>query len=121
MKQTKHNRTINRQKLTRPQLEAELKEGVRQAVFAGYSALLKARKSTPAFHPNAEQTVLDCHPAVFAVERRMGVETAVCLHNVSNQTVKINLPTTGKNMLTGEELPQTVKLNGYESVWIEAE
>ncbi|MEM7333259.1 MAG: sugar phosphorylase, partial [Chloroflexota bacterium] len=65
VRQTQHNRTINRQKLTKAQLETEIKNGRRYAIFSGYSAFLKARKKCTAFHPNAQQTVLALHPAVF--------------------------------------------------------
>ncbi len=114
---TGHNRTINREKLDKPTLESELQDGIRQAVFSGYSALLKARKSTAAFHPNAPQAILNLHPAVFAIQRGTDEETAVCLHNVSADSVSLTLPSKGKNLLTSENVQSNTALKPYETIW----
>jgi sucrose phosphorylase len=94
--QTGRNRTINREKLDRAALEAELaRPGRRREVFEGYTRLLRARASTPAFHPLGGQRVLDCGEAVFGLQRWSpeGGAHAVCLHNVSGepQTVELAL------------------------------
>lgn len=118
-RQTQQNRTINRQKLDQKALQQELKGGLRQLVFSRYSALIAARQSTAAFHPNADQTILRLHPAIFGIERRMGHKTAVCLHNVSDQTLQLTLPAKGKDLLLGKEVPQHMTLNGWEVLWYE--
>ena len=96
---TGHKRTINRQKCERAQLEAELADqtSLRHLIFSRYAQQLKARASSPAFHPHASQRVLTkgLQPAVFGVWRSApaGGEQVLCLHNVSNarQPVEIAL------------------------------
>lgn len=112
-----HNRAINRQKFERDVLEAELQDGFRQTVFAGYTDLIKARRSSRAFHPNASQTILNLHTAVFAIVREGEGETAVCLHNVSNQPVTLQLAHGGTNLLNGNPVPAEIELNAYATLW----
>lgn len=85
------NRRINRQKMTRVELEAELLEerSVRAGVFGGYRRLLGARRNQPAFHPCGEQRVLACDPRIFTVLRTSpdGGERVLCVHNVSNEAL----------------------------------
>jgi glucosylglycerate phosphorylase len=80
-------RAINRQKLDWRTLEMELRRpGSRRAsVFQSCARLLRARASTPAFHPGAPQTVLDLGDPIFGVVRRdpASGEPVVCLHNLS--------------------------------------
>jgi len=87
VKQTGRNRTINRQKLERAALEGELADraSLRHQVFTRYAQLLKARASSPAFHPHGRQRVIECGEAVFAVLRLSpdGGERVLCLQNVS--------------------------------------
>ena len=89
--QTGHNRTINRRKFQRAHLEATLADptSIPHQVFTRYTHLIRARTSTPAFHPNAAQTVLDVHPALFAFVRTAGdgAQRVLCIHNVSNAPV----------------------------------
>ncbi|MFQ5419268.1 MAG: hypothetical protein ACE5EY_02780 [Anaerolineae bacterium] len=61
MAQTGRNRTINRQKLERAQLEQELADvsSLRYAVFTGYANLLRQRTRHPAFHPNGGPEILN--------------------------------------------------------------
>lgn len=84
-------RTINRQKLERPELERELRDpGSRRArVFARFARLLRARRASPAFHPSARQTLLSLDDRLFAVlrEDRQAGEAVLCLHNLSNRRV----------------------------------
>jgi sucrose phosphorylase len=83
------NRTINRQKLQRQQLEAELADpmGLRHTIFSGFLNLLQQRRAHPAFHPHGGQKLLDVHPAILAVLRSSpdGRFSILCLHNVSDQ------------------------------------
>src|SRR5574341_323574 len=71
VKQTGRNRSINRQKLERAALAGELADpaSLRRRVFTRYAQLLKARASSPAFHPHGRQRVIGCGEAVFAVLR----------------------------------------------------
>ena len=87
LRQTQQNRTINRQKLDRAALEADLADprSLRAMVFERYRQLLALRAQRPAFHPNGEQEILDLAPGVFAVLRRSrdSQQEMLCLHNVT--------------------------------------
>ena len=69
--ETGQNRTINRRKFRRTELEASLLDpaSVPHQVFRRYEQLIRARIAEPAFHPNASMQVLDLTPAVFAFVR----------------------------------------------------
>ncbi len=121
---TGRNRTINREKCRFDRLEAELADPVslRAGVFARYGHLLSARANCAAFHPHGGQTILDVHPAVFALERiSPDAHThALCLHNVSAQSVTfVTDYKSGTDLFSGEMFtsPQ-VTLQAYQILWI---
>jgi glucosylglycerate phosphorylase len=93
--QTGRYRTINRQKLTRAELEAALADphSLRHRVFTAYRHLLQQRAGQPAFAPAAEQQVLFVDPALFCLLRwaENGRSPLLCLHNVTNQTQTVSL------------------------------
>ncbi len=93
--QTGINRRINRQKLSLAELDADLGDAhsLRTRVFGRYRALLKTRRSHPAFHPQAEQRILTGDGRVFAVLRTAapGRGWVLCLHNVANALVTLEL------------------------------
>lgn len=86
-------RRINREKLARARLEAELAEpaSLRHRVFTGLRALLLLRRGHPAFAPAARQTVLDLDPRVFAVRRESaeGGDRMLCLHNTGAEEISV--------------------------------
>ena len=92
-KQTGRARTINRQKLQRDDLEAELVDpaSLRGRIFNGCCHLLRQRRSLPAFHPNGAQMILDLHEALFCLLRESpdGQAQVLCLHNVSDQQLAL--------------------------------
>lgn len=94
--QTGRRRTINRQKLVRSQLDAELARprSLRRQVFAGYCQMLNARRRHPAFDPYGRQEVLELAPEVFAVWRapRRSERAVLCLQNVANRDVSVRVP-----------------------------
>ena len=87
---THHNRTINRQKLERANLENELAHtnSLCSRVFARYHQLLLQRAASSAFHPHGGQEILDAGRGVFAVRRISpdGAQQVACLQNVTAQT-----------------------------------
>lgn len=87
---TNHNRTINRQKLERADLESKLADpkSLRAQVFGRCCQLLFLRSACTAFHPHGGQEILDMGRNVFAVLRRSpNVDKHVlCLQNVTAQT-----------------------------------
>jgi sucrose phosphorylase len=60
VKQTGHNRTINRRKFGSAELRAilESEESAQRRVFDGYRQMLKTRIEQPAFHPDGQQQVI---------------------------------------------------------------
>lgn len=84
---TGRNRTINREKVARAAIEAELADpaALRAEVFSRYRALLLQRAANPAFHPNGGQAILRMGKSIFAVLRTSpdGARRTLCLHNVT--------------------------------------
>jgi sucrose phosphorylase len=62
-------------------------------VARGMRRLVRQRIEQPAFHPNAEQTVLDLGPSVFGLYReRIGVQHLVALTNACDREVRVRVP-----------------------------
>lgn len=104
-------RRINRQKLTRGELEAELArpDSLRARVFAGMCDLLKQRRANRAFAPNVRQRVVELDARVFALIREPeGGAAMLCLHNMSDVSVKLPV---------GRGLAQARELSPYEIRW----
>ncbi len=124
VKQTGRNRTINREKCQFDELQNQLADenSLRFKVFKRYSQLLKARSSSPAFHPHGTQVVLNLHPSVFAIERISpdGKSRVLCLQNVSEK--KLSFTTNYKSatdLLTGHEIQiSNLTLEPYQVLWI---
>ena len=89
-------RRINRQKLTRAELERDLAspDSLRTQVFKGIRALLHARGASAAFHPSGRQEILAADPRLFALLRtsRDGRETVLCVQNISASAVDTSIP-----------------------------
>jgi len=92
-------RRINRQRLALSDLERELDDpgSRRSRVFNGLSQLLRQRQASPAFQPTAPTEVLALDPRVFALRRTSsdGKREALCLHNVSAETLNVSGETLG--------------------------
>lgn len=124
VKQTGHNRAINREKCQFDAMERDLANGhsLRSKVFTRYCQLLKARNDTSAFHPCGTQRILESHPSVFAIERISPDETShvLCLHNTSGN--KITVETEQKpasDLLTGRPVRGSgVTLEPYHYLWV---
>jgi glucosylglycerate phosphorylase len=121
---TKHNRTINRQKLERTDLEVDLADenSLRHQVFARYRQLLLARSSSPAFHPHGTQKILDVDKRIFAVLRTSPDETeqVLCLQNVSAQEVQVQIPNqkAARDLLTNRSVDMQLTLHPYQTLWL---
>jgi sucrose phosphorylase len=123
-------RRINREKLDRTRLEAELTDAssFRAQVFRGYRELLRVRREHAAFAPAAAQRVLDLDPRVFAVVRESadGADRVLCLHNISPEEVRCPLAqlcaTTSRVPLTGAWPTRAAELEmllfPHASVWL---
>lgn len=121
--QTEHNRTINRRKFESNYLETLItSDPLHQQVFDNYMQLLTIRRSSPAFHPLAAQTVLDMGTSVFAVQRqaKTGV-TVLALHNVTGDSVTLSLPDGAYQSLHNDASYQNqVTLEAYQVLWLKA-
>ena len=119
-------RTINREKLQRPQLERELADeaSLRHLIFTGYARLLRHRTAHPAFHPNGHQEILTLHPALFALRRvsPSGSAELLCLHNVSSETAVCALPE-GRfvDILTEEAYAGEIAIQPYQTLWLQTD
>jgi sucrose phosphorylase len=124
VKQTKHNRTINRQKLERIELENQLADtsSLRSKVFTRFRELLLARSSTSAFDPYGEQKVLDVGKGIFMVVRTSpnGSKQTVCLVNITAQEQLVNNPVkkTARDLLTNRWFGSQVKMKPYQVLWL---
>ena len=95
MEQTGRLRAINRQKLDRAQLDAELADPstIRHKVFTRLLDRIRVRVAEPAFHPNGAQTIIQGPPALFTVERAApdGSHRVLCVHNLSGWSQKLDI------------------------------
>jgi len=136
VEETGQKRTINREKFTLRQIEKGLTQSnsVRKKVFERFKSLLQIRRKEKAFHPSANQRVLDPRPEVFTLLRSPEDSADVlCLHNVTGDNIKI-LPgpellqeldgSQGSDLLTGEQfdlLPQgevEISMEPYQVLWL---
>ncbi len=128
-----HNRTINHQKFELPVLNRELDDhsSTRSRVFRSLAAMLSARRSRPAFHPNSAQCILTLHPAVFSILRTPQTGFPIlCLHNLSTTTAPVPLKNalkglqkgTWTDILTGERFPlgdlSILPLSACQVLWL---
>lgn len=91
---TGQNRTINRRKWERAELEQHLGQGAAKVVFSRYLKMLQRRASHPAFHPDAEQIVYDVDPELFVHCRisQQRDEIIFCIFNCTDQEKKVTNP-----------------------------
>ena len=124
VEQTKHNRTINRQKLERDELEMQLADAnsLRAKVFTRYRELLIARSSTSAFDPHGGQKVLDVEKGVFAVLRisQDKAKQVLCLQNVTSHELEVDNPIKKnvRDLLTNRSVDSKIVLKPYQSMWL---
>lgn len=122
VEQTGRFRTINRKKFDLATLETDLQTDTLTAqVFAGYMDLLAKRKSTPAFHPLAKQTIVNLGSQVFAVLRQAqdAQHMTLALHNVTGQPVNITLPDDILTAGNWGDISSQLTLEPYAIRWID--
>ena len=124
-KQTKMNRTLNRQKFDLDKLKEDLSNpGTRTSqVFSMFYHLMSVRRKQPAFNPLAPQKVLDLSSRVFALERisEDREQRILALNNVSSEPVELKLPKTREytDLLSTAKGKITITLQPYQTVWLE--
>ncbi len=129
------NRTINRQKLHLQELEADLgrSDSRRARIHHEITTLLAARSSSPAFHPFAEQRVIEFQSTIFAILRfsHDHSEKVLCVHNITSQyqsiTLKLNEFLDAKsgyvidlisNQAFKADIALTLVISPYQSIWL---
>ncbi|MCJ7513494.1 MAG: sugar phosphorylase, partial [Anaerolineales bacterium] len=120
-------RTINRQKLRRADLEAELAQDgtLRRQVLDRFLRLLRVRAACKGFHPHGSQEVAPAGEAVLALWRAspLGEEPVLCLHNLRSQAQTVVGVARGRAMhdlLSGEHMedPRRIPLAPYQVRWL---
>lgn len=122
-------RSINRRKFDARELRAELSDPAATGaqVLERYRALLAARAMEPAFDPNGQQRVHRLDERVLALERTAadGQARVLALHNVSDQTVTLDLAFAGgtgwHDLLGGGSVETSAELAPYQIVWLKAQ
>ena len=131
IQETGRARTINRKKWNLEMLEALLADQSSQThrVFQRYIHMLNCRRAHPAFHPVAEQSILDLGPDVFAILRNTpgGSQRVLALHNFTANRVEVG-PIPGLNsgsawddlLDSGKavDLSQKIELRPYKVKWL---
>ncbi|MFQ3189006.1 MAG: sucrose phosphorylase [Paraglaciecola sp.] len=132
VKNTSHNRSINRHKWDYTELQKELGSPYSQhsKVHARMIKLLKIRKKQPAFHPNATQFTLQLGEQIFgywrqSIDRRQSI---FCIFNVSDEPQNIRLSDmnligtdTWFDIIGGDTMcleDLEYQLTPYQSMWI---
>ena len=134
VKETGHNRTINRKKWKSEELESLLEDEESNSgeIFEWYTRVLRRRASCPAFHPDASQKVIELGDDIFAFERRSldGGQVIICLFNFLPHEVKSNQKQTlasylsngsVKDLISGGEFSfdnESFALRPYQALWL---
>ena len=119
VKRTGLKRSINRHKWE----EIELHLSTKRETFSALVDMLKIRAAHSAFHPDADQRVLNADDRLLVVERHNAKtgETVIAACNVSDQVVPFKPGRTDLQPFLGhptERDPGNMELPPYEVVWL---
>ena len=135
-KKTKRNRTVNRKKWQRSELETLLDDGESHysRIFQWYSRTLRMRAGCPAFHPDAPQEIMQMGDSIFALRRDSldGALSVICLFNFRGEETKIEEMTRVKeifpankarDLISGGEIDWSESSDGlvlrpYQALWL---
>ncbi|MBU2883367.1 alpha-glucosidase C-terminal domain-containing protein [Psychrosphaera sp. B3R10] len=132
LKNTHHNRAINRHRWDLPSLNEQLKQpkNAHSKVLSRMLELIDIRTAQPAFHPNATQFVLHLGLQLFGFWRQSldRKQSIFCVSNISDQPQtlrlsEINLIATDPwvDLITAQTIEDTtedVTLTPYQTVWL---
>ena len=116
-----YNRAINREKLDRLTLDAELALPTtrRAQVLARFKQLLSVRKQHNAFSPNASQRVVKLSDQLITLVR--GEEVAVAI-NISDQAIELDtralLADVRRDLISGTAVEGVTELKPYQVMWL---
>lgn len=108
-------RTINRQRFDLAEIEEDLADrfSLRRQVLDRLLRRIALRVAQPAFHPNADQAVLDGGASFLAVQRTaLGASTVVCVHDVSGRPGRFRARLRGS--MAGERMVDLADGTGYD-------
>jgi len=126
---TGRSRSINREKLSYGELEAELKQPgtLRNLIFEGFGRMLRSRRR-PAFHPAGNQVVLPADRALFVVQRTApdGSDSVLCVINTGGRSATLAVARHfSKDLIGGKALTapeggglRRVTLAPWQAVWL---
>ncbi|WP_425283806.1 sugar phosphorylase [Lihuaxuella thermophila] len=115
------NRRINREKLDKDVLVAELEANpVRKQIFHQLSELIRLRRQQSAFSPRAKQEVLFLDDRVFSILRTNEEtgEQIAALINVSDETVHFRMEYTGRDLISNQRVDKQIVLKPYQAMWV---
>lgn len=128
VQRTGRARSINRHQMPLADLEADLADPgtLRSRVLSEITRLLCLRGGQSAFHPDAEQEIVDLSPTIFGVRRwnRQTGQKITALHNVCATAQRVAVAPCAKtvvvrDLLTGERVKgEAVDLAGYQVRWL---
>ncbi len=127
VKLTGRARSINRKKLDYHQLVKELNENeTRSTVFQELKRLIKIRKKQLAFHPDANQQIINLGSEFFALLRMYDNKKIIVISNITNKQIPLHLTKIyrlGQNKLKDLITEKTIEaqelsVNPYQSLWL---
>ncbi len=132
LKNTHHNRSINRHRWDYASLQAQLAEPTttHHQVLKKLTKLIEIRTAQPAFHPNATQFTLHLGLQLFGFWRQSinRKQSIFCISNITDQIMELpiselNLIITESwvDLISGDEitdLTQAIQLQPYQTVWL---
>ncbi len=120
--QTGRARSLNRTRFATEDLAATVADpgSIAAKVITGLETMLRWRSSSPAFHPDSPQTVLETPTGVLGIERGSDKSLARVYVNVTSQPIEVPWPSTG--WIGNEIAPQggsaTITIGPWDSVWL---
>jgi sucrose phosphorylase len=110
------NRAINRRRFAGdPFVAPPTRDAAR--TLSAMKAMMRRRSSSDAFHPGADQVVLDTSPQVVGIERT-GLDDAARVYvNLTGEALTVDVPAEWR---TEFAIGAHAELGPYESLWIGA-
>lgn len=115
------NRRINREKFEYHELVEQLSSSKRRSdVFNGMKSLIRKRQNESAFNPFADQGIIDVNEKVFSLIRRNEEtgESILFVVNAANEEVTVDLPYSGYDLISEEDVEASATLAPYQYMWI---
>jgi sucrose phosphorylase len=132
VKNSGHNRAINRHQWQYPDIEEQLNDPTssHSLIYAQMQKIIELRRQQPAFHPNATQFTLHLGDHLFGFWRQsMDREQSIfCISNITNLPQTLNLSDINLidnqswlDIITGDLCigdNQSVSMKPYQTLWI---